>query len=314
MIWKKIKQKFLNFTLFLLSLLAKFLVIFRNLFGYIIGKILFSSKYANLYFKNFYSELVIIRKLRFQDIYIDVKINSFWDYWRIFEFEKYSVEELFSDISENRNNKPVIYYEIGANVGYSALLIAKKIEDKGHVYAVEAEPTNYKTLCDNIILNKLKNITPINIGINNNSKVGRLYYNQYHTKMHKTLPVSGMGAHSIVLNDDLHNKKIFAELLFTNFDDLIKNFNLKIPTHIYVDAHGSETSVIESMKFSLANSNLEKILIDIEEDDVLNIEKTKIYEILLKEGFKLKKNDFIKSQSVVGNSHKAVFVKPTVKN
>lgn len=310
MSWKKIKQKFLNFTLFLLSLLAKFLVIFRNLFGYISGKILFSSKYANLYFKNFYSDLVIIRKLRFQDIYIDVKINSFWDYWRIFEFEKYPVEELFSDISENRNNKPVIYYEIGANVGYSALLIAKKIGDKGHVYAVEAEPTNYKTLCDNIILNKLKNITPINIGINNNSKVGRLYYNQYHTKMHKTLPISGMGAHSIVLNDDLHNKKIFAELLFMNFDELIKNFNLKIPTHIFLDVHGSEISVIESMKLTIADPNLEKILADIEEDNISDVKDTKIYKILSKKGFEIKKKEFVISKGVINSSHKTIFFKP----
>lgn len=310
MILKIFKQKLLNIILFLLSLIAKLLAMFQILFGYIIEKILFSSKYVNLHFKSFYSDLIIIRKLRFQDISIDVKINSFWDYWRMSEYEKYPVEELFSDISHNRYNKPIIYYEIGANVGYSAILIAKIIGDKGHVYALEVEPTNYKTLCDNIILNKLKNITPINIGISKESKVGKLYYNQYHSKMNKSLPISGMGAHSIVLNDNLHNEKIFTELLFMNFDDLIKNFNLKIPTHIYIDAHGSETSIIESMKFAIVNSNLEKILTDIEEGDVLDIKKTKIYEILSKGGFELKKNDFIKSQSVIGNSHKAVFFKP----
>ena len=90
MILKIFKQKLLNIILFLLSLIAKFLAMFQILFGYIIEKILFSSKYVNLHFKSFYSDLIIIRKLRFQDISIDVKINSFWDYWRMFEYEKVS--------------------------------------------------------------------------------------------------------------------------------------------------------------------------------------------------------------------------------
>ena len=148
------------------------------------------------------------------------------------------------------------------------------------------------------------------MGINKNSQVGKLYYNQYHTKMNKLLPVSGMGSHSISLNNDLHDEKIFAELLFMNFDDMIKNFKLQIPTHIFVDTHGSEISVIESMRSTLADPNLEKVLADIEEENILDIKNTKIYEILSNKGFKIKKNEFIETQSVIGNSHKTVFFKP----
>ena len=71
-----------------------------------------------------------------------------------------------SDIKLYKNeSKKIIFYEIGANVGYSSLLISKILFNRGKVYSFEVEPTNYKTLCDNIILNKLENIVPLNIGI-----------------------------------------------------------------------------------------------------------------------------------------------------
>ena len=167
-------------------------------------------------FKDFFTDVLLTRKLKYNHEYFNVKINTYWDYWRLFEYEKYPIEVLSEDILKNDLKQSIVYYEIGANIGYSALIIAKKLEKiGGHVYAFEVEPTNFKTLCDNIILNKLVNITPINVGISSSSSISKFYYNIYHTKMHKNLPVSGMGAHSINYDSKLHDKGVYSDVLLS---------------------------------------------------------------------------------------------------
>jgi len=298
-----------HFFIFLLSLIAKSLRALQVLTGSIVARIVFLSKPGNIYFQNYYSDVIITKKLEYNDVSLRVKINTYWDYWRIFDYELYPLEVVFDDILSIGGIKPVVYYEIGANIGYSALLIAKKIGNNGHVYAFEVEPTNFKTLCDNIILNKLDNVTPINVGIAKDFCVSKFYYNIYHTDMHNSLPVSGMGAHSTSLDNNLHDKKIFCNALFMPLDALIKDFNLEHPTHIFIDTHGSELSVIESMVSTICLPRLEKIMVDIEEDDIKNIEDSKIYNRLAKVGFKLLKNDITIGKGVFGDSHKAVFIK-----
>ena len=152
-------------------MIARFLRFFQEIAGYIVAKIVFLTKPGNIFFKNYYSDTIITNKFKYKKKSLIVKINTYWDYWRTFDFESYPIDEVEIDIAIDRKNKPIVYYEIGANIGYSALLIAKMLSDDGHVYALEVEPTNFKTLCDNIILNKLDNLTPINIGISEKSNV-----------------------------------------------------------------------------------------------------------------------------------------------
>ena len=303
--------KLYNLIVFTLSLIAKFLKLIQELAGYITAKIVFLVKPGNVYFKEYYSDVIIKKKLQYKNISLVVKTNTFWDYWRIFNYEKYPVNELEEDISVNKGNKPIVYYEIGANIGYSALLISKMLEDNGHVYALEVEPTNFKTLCDNIILNKLDNITPINIGIAEEFNTSKFYYNIRHTRMHKSLPVSGLGAHSLTLDPRIHDKKIFCNCLFMPFDSLIKDFKLKSPTHIYIDTHGSELTVFESMKSTITNNCLKKIMIDIEQDDIKDVKDSIIFQKLVKARFKLKKNDTVIGNDIFNDSNKSVFFRDT---
>lgn len=127
--------------------------------------------------------------------------------------------------------------------------------------------------------------------------------------MHKSLPVSGMGAHSITLDHKLHDEKVFCNVLLIPFDNLIKEFKLKDPTHIFIDTHGAELSVIQSMKSSIMHSNLEKIMVDIEQDDIENVKESIIYTELVTAGFALMKSEVAIGSGVFGDSHKSVFYK-----
>ena len=54
------------------------------------------------------------------------------------------------------------FVDVGANVGYYSLKIAKEYSEKGVVIiAIEAHPGNYKALCKNIELNDFKCITTV---------------------------------------------------------------------------------------------------------------------------------------------------------
>jgi FkbM family methyltransferase len=303
-----VARKIYHSLVFILSLVAKSLRMLQEIIGLIVARIVFLTKPGNIFFRNYYSDVISTKKLEYRNISLRVRINTYWDYWRLFDYERYPVDVLFDDISKN-DTKSLVYYEIGANIGYSVLLIAKKLGENGHVYALEVEPTNFKTLCDNIILNKLVNVTPINLGIANDFGVSKFYYNVYHTNMHKSLPVSGMGAHSITLDHKLHDEKVFCNVLLIPFDNLIKEFKLKDPTHIFIDTHGAELSVIQSMKSSIMHSNLEKIMVDIEQDDIENVKESIIYTELVTAGFALMKSEVAIGSGVFGDSHKSVFYK-----
>lgn len=55
--------------------------------------------------------------------------------------------------------------DIGANIGCFTILAASIVGPSGRVIAIEPEPLTYGQLCDNIKLNKLSNVTTLNIAV-----------------------------------------------------------------------------------------------------------------------------------------------------
>lgn len=51
----------------------------------------------------------------------------------------------------------MVVYDVGANIGFVTLLLAKKVAEDGYVYAFEALPANLERLYTNIELNRLEN-------------------------------------------------------------------------------------------------------------------------------------------------------------
>lgn len=302
---KFILIKIYNLLSIALSFLARILSLLKNILNYLASRIVFFYK-GNHYYKDFKTDNKIIKKIRFKSSSIKIKINNYWDYWRSIEFEKYPVELIYNEI---KNDKEIIFYEIGANVGYSSLLISKFLYNSGKVYCFEVEPTNFKTLCDNIILNQLDNIIPFNIGISDSNSIEKFFYNTNFNQDKNYLPQSSMGSHSITFDSKIHKKNIACYVPMMNFRTIIDTFNLPNPTHIFIDAYGAEKKIIKSIIESDKISNCKKILVDIEEDE--KIENTEVYNLLISNGFKLEIK-FTENQVGVGskmNAHHAVFSK-----
>jgi len=68
------------------------------------------------------------------------------------------------------------FVDVGANVGYYSLKIAKNYQNKAvKVIAIEAHPENFKALCDNISCNNLTNIKAINKAASDHQGVETIY-------------------------------------------------------------------------------------------------------------------------------------------
>jgi FkbM family methyltransferase len=68
------------------------------------------------------------------------------------------------------------FVDVGANVGYYSLKIAKEYSTKGvTILAIEAHPGNYKALCKNIELNNFRCITTVNKAVSDHKGIVTMY-------------------------------------------------------------------------------------------------------------------------------------------
>ena len=73
-------------------------------------------------------------------------------------FRKWHREPVFMDIMEAEVHRGDVVFEVGANIGYATMFLAKYVGDSGKVFAVEPVPINFEILTKNIKLNNLSDI------------------------------------------------------------------------------------------------------------------------------------------------------------
>ena len=65
--------------------------------------------------------------------------------------------------------------DVGANIGFISLFVARIVGESGSVYSVEPHPEIYKILTQNISLNHMRNILPLNCALGNNIGEAKIY-------------------------------------------------------------------------------------------------------------------------------------------
>ena len=127
-------------------------------------------------------------------------------------------------------------FDIGANIGYYALLASQLVGPEGHVFAFEPEAENFEILKWNINKFGDNNITCANTGVSNFKGEATLY-----------LCSDNPGGHH--LHDPVESEK--SQIVkITSIDEFIKDKNKKID-FIKIDAQGAEQSILEGMKTTL---------------------------------------------------------------
>lgn len=176
--------------------------------------------------------------------------------------ERAATKIIKEQISEGMN-----VLEIGANIGYYAIIEANIINNTGKVYAIEPEPENFTLLKKNIALNNFNNVDFFQIAISDKDGLSKLYISDRSNW------------HSLVKNDEGNCKYVDVKTYsLDNF--LITLGNPKID-FIRMDVEGFEYKIIDGMTNTLNNNNL-KLFIEFHPNLINKIEGQSVKIILSK--------------------------------
>jgi FkbM family methyltransferase len=76
--------------------------------------------------------------------------------------------------------------DVGANIGYYALIFAKRVGASGKVFAFEPDQDNFRLLSENIRLNGYGNVTLVQAAVSNEKGQLSLYRNEANRMDHRT--------------------------------------------------------------------------------------------------------------------------------
>ena len=152
--------------------------------------------------------------------------------------------KLFNDIIKNGE----VLVDVGANIGYFTLLMAKLTGPKGKIFSFEPENNNFELLNKNVKCNNYQNIVLEKKGVSDHNGSNKFFLSSKNTGMHSLQKI----------NDDVKEIKIDVIKL----DDYFTTLGLiKKISFIKIDVEGAEFQVLNGMKMILKNDNL-KLLIE----------------------------------------------------
>jgi len=162
-----------------------------------------------------------------------LSVNKDWG-----DFEK--------EVIEKQIKKGDVILDIGANIGFYTLIMAKLVGEKGKVYAFEADPTNFEILKKNVEVNGYKNIVLVNKVVSNKNEKIKFYVDRGNT------------AGNSLFNGD---KEEYNEVDAIKIDDYFPN-NKKID-FIKIDIEGSEGRAMKGMVNLLEKNKEIKIVTEV---------------------------------------------------
>ena len=135
-----------------------------------------------------------------------------------------------------------VVLDIGANIGASALPIAKLLTENGTVHCFEPQPFNFYRLCSHIILNQATKIIPNQLAISS-EKEGEI-----------RIPLINYAANHNSGSVNVRNEEtVDSQIVKTvSVDSYCQNLDL-IPNFIKIDVEGYEPNVFLGAKDTISN-------------------------------------------------------------
>lgn len=147
-------------------------------------------------------------------------------------------------------NENDVCLDIGANLGYYALMMSKLVGKNGNVHAFEPVPINYEILCKNVELNNYSNIACYDVAMGSSSG----YFNfLLHDKSNCGKMLEG----SIRKNKDA--TKVIKVNTIT-VDSFVEQYNIQNINFIRMDIEGYEYEVFKGMHKTLSLPNLKMLV------------------------------------------------------
>jgi FkbM family methyltransferase len=147
--------------------------------------------------------------------------------------EAYITETMKKELQEGD-----IVVDIGANVGYYALLEAKIIGEKGRVYAIEPIPETIELLKENVKLNNYSNIEIYQLAIGDKTRIASMYVGKWLNRSRMK---------EIDIKSDVISHEISTQV--STLDDFLEK--KPYPDIIRMDVEAYEYQIIKGMKRTL---------------------------------------------------------------
>ncbi len=155
-------------------------------------------------------------------------------------------EPIHTEIIKRELGEGMVVVDIGASIGYYALIEAREVGEEGRVYAIEPSPGSFTLLKRNIEVNGFSDVVQAyNMAISDRSGKARLYLSErwnLHTMLH---PEEFLSAY--------HEVDRYVEVSTTTLDDFLAD---KKPVDLMrMDVEGCEIEVFDGMTKTLRNGN-----------------------------------------------------------
>ena len=214
--------------------------------------------------------------------------------WRVETFFTKEPETL-EWIDSFSDNKKIIFWDVGANIGLYSIYAALKYPDI-EIISFEPSTSNLRILSRNISINQLEEKIKINqLPLTKDQ-------NQY-LMFEESEFIEGSAINTFGAGIDFEEKpmqpKNRYKIFGTNINHLIKNNILSIPNYIKIDVDGIEHLILEGASDHLDNSEIRSMSIELNENfkDQVN----GVLKIMDKSNFRFKHK---KRASILDDSHK----------
>jgi len=184
------------------------------------------------------------------------------DYTIISDYNEFGSIKHFEGIQEG------IFIDVGANIGKWSIFVGRRSHDSVQVFAVEPVPENFCILKENILLNELENVIPINCALSDEEGKTIMHINR---DSYDTCAIA-----SKVKEIDKSLNIEYAEVKLTTIDRMIIDYsiiaeNVKL---IKIDTEGHELEVLMGARNLLSSNSCLKIIFECLDPNKLNIIKS----------------------------------------
>lgn len=191
--------------------------------------------------------------------------------------------------------KGQVIFDVGGNIGLTTVYASKLTGRKGKVYSFEPMPETFQLLKENIEINRLKNVEPINLALSNEARKAIMFENLNINRGAASLYSSNNRSNGI--NVKLSTLDAFCEKLSIDHIDFIK-----------IDIEGEELNMLKgAMSFFLKADKKPILCIEFSRDVTSANSPDDIYSLLRFELnydlFKLREGKEIISSLIPINSY-----------
>lgn len=172
---------------------------------------------------------------------------------RDFKLKLHKESELFSDIIRRYGSPDIddiatycgvlsegdVYFDIGANIGVNAIFASMLVGNSGKVYAFEPEQANYDLLLENILLNNITNIIPVQCAVLNENKISTIYKSKTNYGDHIVDLLEAFQNHHYINSGEVNG------ITLDTFVESMPESEISKLKLIKIDTQGSDIKVLE---------------------------------------------------------------------